>query len=189
MNALDCNDQDSLFHPNIPEVCDGLDNNCDDNIDEGLILNRFYLDEDNDGYGVLSEFLDTCGMVAPFGYVSDSTDCDDSNVLINPGAIEIANNGVDEDCLDGDLISGIEELNRLVVSLFPNPFNGYINIESNLDSDFSIVVKNLNGVVVATSSFKGKSTLMNLTTLESGVYIISVWDKDGNWTNRRLVRM
>ena len=35
--GLDCNDNDPLVHPGVAEVCDGRDNNCDGNVDEGVL--------------------------------------------------------------------------------------------------------------------------------------------------------
>ncbi len=188
-NALDCNDQDSLFHPNIPEICDGLDNNCDDNIDEGLVLNRFYMDGDNDGFGDVNNALDTCGLEAPMGYVVDSTDCDDTDVLINPAAMEIANNGIDEDCSDGDLINGVVNYGKLKISLAPNPFESILNVQATINAEYFISIFTVNGVEVFRQSFRGKATVLNITDLEKGIYIFSIKDKDGNWTNERLVKL
>lgn len=38
------------------------------------------------------------------GYTVEAGDCDDTNPNINPGANEIPNNGLDDDCKDGDLV-------------------------------------------------------------------------------------
>ncbi len=49
---------------------------------------RFYLDSDGDGYGDPSKFTDLpTGSSAPSGYVSDNTDCDDTNKDRHPGSI------------------------------------------------------------------------------------------------------
>lgn len=57
---------------------------------------RWFADNDNDGYGNPSLLQIDCSQ--PAGYISDSTDCDDGNTTIYPGAIEICGNGIDEDC-------------------------------------------------------------------------------------------
>jgi hypothetical protein len=36
--AVDCNDQDASVHPLAPEVCDGIDNDCDARVDEALVM-------------------------------------------------------------------------------------------------------------------------------------------------------
>ncbi|MEM0544057.1 lamin tail domain-containing protein, partial [Flavobacterium sp. j3] len=56
----------------------------------------WYLDADNDGFGVSTTTLINC--VQPAGYASLTGDCNDNNAGINPGATEICWNGVDENC-------------------------------------------------------------------------------------------
>ena len=47
----DCNDQDSRIHPEMEEICDGDDNNCNDEIDEGAVDGiMWYPDDDGDGF-------------------------------------------------------------------------------------------------------------------------------------------
>jgi len=41
------------------------------------------------------------------GFTSD-VDCNDDNPNVNPGAMEIPNNGIDDDCMDGDLVEIID---------------------------------------------------------------------------------
>ena len=83
------------------ETCDGLDNNCDGEVDEGL-LKTLYLDNDGDGYGDPDISVSVC--VADEGYVSNALDCDDSDPDSKPGMEEVCD-GKDNDC-DGvaDLI-------------------------------------------------------------------------------------
>ena len=46
----DCNDNEGLVNPSAEELCDGLDNNCDGNVDEG-VGTEFFADLDLDGFG------------------------------------------------------------------------------------------------------------------------------------------
>ena len=46
----DCNDDDSAVNGAAIEICDGIDNNCDGNIDEG-VTDPFWPDTDSDGFG------------------------------------------------------------------------------------------------------------------------------------------
>ena len=55
----DCNDSDPTVSPDSEELCDGIDNNCDGQIDEGVLLS-FYLDQDGDGYGTTEELIEAC---------------------------------------------------------------------------------------------------------------------------------
>jgi hypothetical protein len=90
----DCDDTDVTIHPNASEVCDGLDNDCDGSVDEG-VENTYYRDADGDFYGDSSSTTTACS--APVGYVAASGDCDDSNRSVNPGAAEVCD-GLDNDC-------------------------------------------------------------------------------------------
>lgn len=77
-----------------PEICNGIDDNCNGIIDEG-VLNTYYRDADGDTYGNAAVFVTACSQ--PVGYVANNTDCNDVNNLINPGRTELCN-GVDDNC-------------------------------------------------------------------------------------------
>jgi len=92
--ATDCDDSDPDVSPVDPEACDGIDNDCDGDVDEGLAT-TWYADVDGDGYGDAGSTADHCAQ--PTGFVADDADCDDGDAAINPAAAE-ACNGVDDDC-------------------------------------------------------------------------------------------
>ncbi|MCS7213657.1 MAG: putative metal-binding motif-containing protein [Candidatus Calescibacterium sp.] len=90
----DCDDTSSETKPGAAEFCNFIDDNCNGQIDEGVLL-TFYIDSDGDGYGSPSPL--TQGCVKPNGYVMNSFDCNDSSSNVKPGAVEIIN-GVDDNC-------------------------------------------------------------------------------------------
>src|SRR4051812_23714723 len=48
---IDCNDHDPKVFPGAAEVCDGIDQNCNAQVDEGLTVISYYRDSDGDGFG------------------------------------------------------------------------------------------------------------------------------------------
>lgn len=80
----DCDPDNPTVHPTAPDVCDGLDNDCDTVIDQHA-ENQF-ADLDRDGHGNPNDPL---GRVCPGsdGFSPLSNDCNDSNPAIEPGTI------------------------------------------------------------------------------------------------------
>jgi len=97
----DCNDNNNLAHPDSPEVCNDVDDDCDGSVDEedsqGCIA--YYQDADGDGYGLLADSSCLCGAEAPYS-ATLTGDCNDANANVNPGATEVCN-ALDDDC-DGN---------------------------------------------------------------------------------------
>jgi len=102
----DCNDTNPDMFPGNPEVCDGYDNDCNGEVDDGLPTYTYYADSDGDTYGNPDSSYDTCHSTPDSGYVTDNTDCNDSNPDINPGETEVCN-GVDDNC-DGNINEGFD---------------------------------------------------------------------------------
>lgn len=94
----DCNDNDPKMFPGSSEICDGKDNNCDGQIDEGLPITAYCADADGDGHGVSGgATVMGCGVSKGFGKCDN--DCNDADATIYPGATELCNNK-DDNCND-----------------------------------------------------------------------------------------
>ena len=74
-------------YPGAPEICDGLDNSCEGQVDEGMTP----IDADGDSYYAIG----SCG--------AGPDDCNDNNFNINPKALDIPYDGIDQDCSGADL--------------------------------------------------------------------------------------
>jgi predicted CxxxxCH...CXXCH cytochrome family protein len=85
-----CQPGDPNNFPTNPEICDGMDNNCNGLIDDGLTV-----DNDHDGYSAIG----SCG--------GSADDCNDNNPTIHPYG-EIYGDGIDQDCDGVDLIFPID---------------------------------------------------------------------------------
>jgi len=84
---VDCVDTDVSVNPGAAELCgDGLDNDCDGQIDDltdPLAFTLWFADVDGDGYGDIASTVMACS--APTGFVSNNDDCDDADALVFPG--------------------------------------------------------------------------------------------------------
>lgn len=83
---LDCNDRSGDYHPGASELCDGRDNDCDGQADEGAAC---CVDVDEDGYNNCPPSLD--------GDDGEETDCDNNDPDIFPDQEEVCD-GVDNNC-------------------------------------------------------------------------------------------
>ncbi len=92
----DCDDTNSEVFPGALEVCDGLDQNCDGSVDEGLDLTPYWIDGDGDGFGASNQPSELL-CESRDGWVTNGDDCDDTRDDVLPGAIDICDT-LDNDC-------------------------------------------------------------------------------------------
>ena len=101
--ARDCDDTNAEINPNAVETCNGIDDDCDGTVDEG-VMTTFFRDADIDGYGDASNTIQACS--SPNGYVTSAGDCDDTRGTVYPGASESCNSR-DDNC-DGAVDEGVQ---------------------------------------------------------------------------------
>ncbi len=171
----DLNDGYVIFSANTQETLlanDTIRNNAEIYFDFNfpIITNTYETvvatDQDGDGY-------------------NSTIDCDDTNNLVYPGAAEIANNGIDEDCDGMDLTSGIHELANTFVRIYPNPVVNRINIQVGDTLNYKVSLFDVNGKLILSN--------INLTTIDvnqysNGIYLLEMRDlKTGHKVVEKLV--
>ncbi|MBC8048371.1 MAG: T9SS type A sorting domain-containing protein, partial [Fimbriimonadaceae bacterium] len=177
----DCDDSNAAVNPGATEICNTIDDDCNELIDEGL-LNTYYADADEDTYG--DDAASTAACDTPVGYVADNTDCDDSNAAINPGAIEITNS-VDDDC--DELIDenvAIQDISNTsaTINIYPVPNKGNFTVTINCNNattqEMLLEIYNTAGVRLYEHTFipDALSTDKNLHTenYPAGAYILKL---------------
>jgi hypothetical protein len=93
----DCDDHDDSIHPAAPELCNGIDDDCDGEVDDDAEGGGwFYVDADGDGWGLAAYAEQYCAEAVE-GWAAARGDCNDHDPGVHPGADELCN-GADDDC-------------------------------------------------------------------------------------------
>ena len=94
----DCDDNNADVHPNAPEFCNLIDDDCDGIVDNGAVdCIVFYRDEDKDGFGVSSDSMCLCAPSEPYTTTQEG-DCMDDNPDVNPSKSEVCGDLIDNNC-------------------------------------------------------------------------------------------
>ena len=121
-------------------------------------MNLLYKDEDMDGY-----------------YSID--DCDETNPDINPGAIDIPNNGIDENCDGGDFTTSTLDIEGNEIKVIPNPAVDQVSINYEGES-FKIEMYSSTGQYMMSKTTSNGIMNIDLKNLNPGVYILRLTDNN-----------
>jgi len=177
-NSLDCDDSTNAVSPAGIETCNGIDDDCSGFIDDGIPYYDYYMDFDGDGFGDADMIMDTCLTSAPLGFVDNAMDCDDSNASIYPGANEIADNDIDEDCTGLDYFK--------ITQYYPNPVRGILTIHFETDlaeEEYSIYSVQGQLISVKKVGFVNNQGYLDVSDLSSGLYYLRRFSSDDEQTH------
>ncbi len=140
------------------------------------LVGNISLDFENSAVDIIGVDMDGDGYL-------DLFDCDDNDPMINPSAEEIPNNGIDEDCMDGDLITSVDDIDVFGIEMYPNPASDKVYFVSEKGYTFQIEIFDALGKKVAGANHPSEIDLTRYTT---GMYLVRI--KVGEQTNvRRLI--
>lgn len=111
----DCAPNDPTVFPGAMELCNGRDDNCNGEVDEGGLV--VYRDADGDGHGDANQRTVVCTLDVPFGYVPYAGDCNDNDpqtFLLRDGY-----------CVGSELVEAPEVLAPVMIS---------VSIDADLDA-------------------------------------------------------
>lgn len=112
-------------------------------------------------------------------------DCDDFNSNVFPGAIEIVNNGIDEDCDGEDALVSNEEVLKNGISVFPNPTERSISVLLAGTNVVTIHLQDLTGRNFFSKTVKKEGSIdIDMTTFEAGVYLLLFQTNEGSWMEK-----
>lgn len=187
----DCNDKNPNIYPGMQETCDGLDQDCDGDIDDApLDGTLYYQDVDGDGDGSAASPMMACSL--PPGYASSSNDCDDTNGDVSSLASERCN-GRDDDCdglkdedfgdSDGSGISDCLEVAYVVSVGFVENGQGLARCygKTNLDAQLSEMTALL-GELGLTPVVYYDNVAQGISYERLAPYPLVIYD-DGGWTD------
>jgi hypothetical protein len=197
------NDNDTYGNPavtivacNKPTGYVANNQDCDDtkaNINPTTI---WYEDNDGDKYSTGNT---QTACIRPSGYIiaserlSEEIDCNDYEASIYPNATEVANDGIDQDCKDGDLIStNIKNQTVFGLNIFPNPSEGNFIVQCNIaeKGNYTLRISDIQGRIISENEmfFNYGNQQVQVHILQKGFYLLQLENLDWKSIQKIIIK-
>jgi len=178
--AGDCDDDNPLINPSAEEICDGLDNNCNGEEDEGLVF-ECYMDCGRGIHYCEDGYWNGCEIIEPVAEIEDGID-NDCDGLIDEGFVIPE----DTDPLDVDNDGDGFSINMGDCDNWePTAYPGAPELCDDLDNDCDFQVDEEALCPIGTECVKGKcQTKINVAeitcqlTCPTGMLAYAWWGQD-----------
>lgn len=90
------------------------------------------------------------------------------------------------DLINNNNALGIKDKGTMMVSLYPNPANTSVTLKSDTSMDGVILITDINGKVVQTTTPNGLETTIDISKLQNGVYQVAI---ESNTAGKTVIRM
>ena len=129
------------------------------------------------GYGAANSLLGNPNMSATNGNLY----LDTIQGYLNPRMYEVLDlaNHV-------PIISGTNNIEGTIIDIYPNPANNVLNIVSYNVGIEKVNIYNLNGQLVLNKDVNNNQKTINISSLESGIYIVDILSEN-NSVKRKLI--
>ncbi len=138
-------------------------------------LPTFYKDYDRDGFGKTIDKIIAASV--PKGYVSAGGDCNDINANVYPGAAEICDNNIDDNC-NGQVDEGCPALMSISdVTVYESQGRANLSVSISMKSakEIRVKYKTVNGTATGSQDFKAKNGTLKIPAgSKSGTIRISI---------------